>query len=289
MKCDTPYYVMPKAALEKVPVPCGKCPACKKRRVDQWVFRLMEEEKVSSSAHFITLTYDTRHVPFSANGFMTLDRKEFPRFMKRLRKLTSNKLKYYAVGEYGGDGEATGYGRPHYHAIVFNVPDTEMYASAWSKAGKQFGTIHVDKVNTNTVAYTMKYIDKFSWKKKHGRDDRVPEFSLMSKGLGSSYIDRIGTWHSDDLSRMYVVKNGGFKVALPRYYRDKLLTDDEKNVQSRIIQSSVEKRETELVAELDRLKLRNRVPSDISVLEYERSKKDARYYQFYNRLKKRKL
>ena len=59
MPCDTPYSVKPKGWLNAIDVPCGKCPNCKKRRVNEWVFRLQEEDKVSSTSYFITLTYDT--------------------------------------------------------------------------------------------------------------------------------------------------------------------------------------------------------------------------------------
>jgi len=176
MKCDSPFYVLPKAALEKVPVPCGRCPPCKRRRVDSWVFRLLQEELTHETAHFVTLTYDTRSVPISPNGFMTLDRGEFPRFMKRLRKLTTNKLKYYMCGEYG-----TQRSRPHYHAIIFGVPKDSLYFDAWSLGGNSLGNVVVGTVTGDSIAYTMKYIDKSTWKQKHGRDDRVPEFSLMSK------------------------------------------------------------------------------------------------------------
>lgn len=154
--CDSPYWVMPKMGIEKVPVPCGRCPICKHRRVNTWVFRLSQELKRSVSGHFVTFTYDTRHVPISDNGFMTLRKKHFQDFMKRLRKLEPNHLKYYAVGEYG-----THNNRPHYHAIIFNVLDTGSYASAW-----EFGQIHIGHVSSDSIAYTMKYIDKSGSEKK---------------------------------------------------------------------------------------------------------------------------
>ena len=66
-------------------LPCGKCPNCYARRISGWSFRLMEEDKVSSSSYFITLTYD--NPPMSENGFMTLKKSDFQKFMKRLRKL----------------------------------------------------------------------------------------------------------------------------------------------------------------------------------------------------------
>lgn len=237
MNCDSPYYVLPsKAATEKIPVPCGKCPVCKAKRVNQWVFRVMEQEKVSCSAHFVTLTYDTRHVPISNNGFMTLRKKDVQDYWKRLRKLTpDSKIKYYVCGEYGGEKN-----RPHYHAIVFNVPDVEMFAKAWMLNGESIGTVHVGTVTSDSIAYTMKYIDKAARGKQFARDDRQLEFSCQSNGVGEAYInDASIKYHTADVSRLYVSKLSGHKVAMPRYYRNKIFTEDQKKQQVAIIQAAV--------------------------------------------------
>lgn len=273
--CDSPYYVLPsKAATEKIPVPCGKCPICKARRVNQWVFRLMQEEKVSISAHFVTLTYDTRYVPISNNGFMTLRKKDFQDYMKRLRKLTDVKLKYYAVGEYGSQNK-----RPHFHAIIFGVTDEKLFADAWGINGEQFGGIFVGKVTTDSVAYTMKYIDKPSTLvKKYSRDDRSPEFSLMSKGLGASYItDATRKYHKDDLTRNYVNKLSGHRVPMPRYYRNKILSDIEKAAQVDIIQVAIADAQN-----YDR----TTYSGSISYEQAQDSARQQRYKSFYNKNKK---
>lgn len=225
MKCDTPFYVLPKAGTEKVPVPCGRCPPCKQRRVNQWVFRLMQEHKNYLDAHFVTLTYDTFHVPISPNGFMTLRKKDFQDYMKRLRKLVPDAtLKYYCAGEYG----STNF-RPHYHAIIFGVPDKSLFYDAWHIDGSPIGAIHVGTVTNDSIAYTMKYIDKTNGAiHRHSRDDRQPEFSLMSKGLGVSYVnDSTKRYHSADVSRNYVTHVGGMRVALPRYYRHKIFPESD--------------------------------------------------------------
>lgn len=159
---------------ETIPVPCGKCADCLKRRVSGWSFRLMNEEKKSSSAFFLTLTYDTKHVDITKNGFMTLNKKHMQDFMKRLRKRNQEKLKYFLVGEYGGKTK-----RPHYHLILFNaVLDTVQ--PAW-----ELGSVHYGLVTGASVGYTLKYMMKPSKIPMHKNDDRLKEFSLMSKGLGS--------------------------------------------------------------------------------------------------------
>lgn len=276
MVCDTPFYVQPKAGVEKVPVPCGRCPPCKLRRVNSWVFRLLEEDKVSSSAYFVTLTYDTTHVPISENGFMTLSKRDFQLFMKRLRKLCDVPLKYYAVGEYGTNNH-----RPHYHAIIFNVPDPEIFSVAWTA-----GQIFVGSVSGDSIAYTMKYIDKQKGKRLHARDDRAPEFPLMSKGLGASYLsDPVIKYHKADLTRLYVTREGGHKVALPRYYREKIYSSAEKENQVAIIQEIVEKQEVADRKEFDAIGY----PGNYTFEDWKIDKVYGRYNKFYSSQKNRNL
>jgi len=65
----------------------------------------------------------------------------------------------------------------------------------------------------------------------HKNDDRLPEFQLMSKGLGKNYLtENMVTWHKADLlNRMYLPLKDGKKAALPRYYKDKIYSESEKN------------------------------------------------------------
>lgn len=188
MACLTPYMVTAKHSKSLVPVPCGKCPGCRNARASQWSFRLMQEEKQSESAHFITLTYDTSRVPITKNGFMDIRRRDLQLFFKRLRKSissdnkkagiksragTGRPIRYYAVGEYGGKGN-----RPHYHLIIFNV-ELKHIQPAWNN-----GAVHYGQVTGASIGYCMKYITKPNKVPKHRNDDRTPEFALMSKGWG---------------------------------------------------------------------------------------------------------
>lgn len=200
-------------------VPCGKCPQCRSARASAWSFRLLQELKVSTSAHFLTLTYDTKHVPITRNGFMSLDKRHYQLFMKRLRKRNRNRLKYYCAGEYGET-----YMRPHYHVIMFNV-DVKTIQDAW-----ELGSVHYGKVEEASVGYTLKYISKPGRIPLHRNDDRVPEFGLMSKGLGISYLsDEMIAWHHADLeTRMYCNIMDGKKIGMPRYFKNKLYTDEQR-------------------------------------------------------------
>lgn len=284
MNCDSPFYVQKKAALEAVPVGCGKCPSCKKRRVDGWVFRLLQEEKISQTSHFITLTYDTRFVPITKNGFMTLRKEDFQNYMKRLRKLCPDaKLKYYAVGEYGSQTK-----RPHYHAIIFNVPDTQLFVDAWFLNGQQIGSVHVGAVSGDSIAYCMKYIDKPHTRMMHGRDDREKEFPLMSKKLGANYLtDEMVAYHQSDLTRLYATKEGGHRVALPRYYRNKIYSEDQQKQQLRLIQSAVLEQDDQLRRDYEAVYGSNN--EQISFETWKDMKRHGRYQSFYDRQKNRNL
>lgn len=196
-----------------------------KRRTSGWSFRLVKEGERSNSALFVTLTYDTAFVPITNNGYMTLDKKDLQKFFKRLRKLTDEKLKYYAVGEYGSTKM-----RPHYHIILYNA-NKEHITRAWALNNYAIGTNYIGDVSAASIGYTLKYMCKQSKIPLHRNDDRQKEFSVMSKGLGANYLTKnMIKWHKDDLeNRMYVPMLDGKKIAMPRYYKDKMYNEEEKD------------------------------------------------------------
>lgn len=232
MACDSPYYVSIRWQPEKVPVPCGRCPPCQARRVSQWAFRLRKQEEVSKTALFVTLTYNTEYVPISSRGFMTLDKRDFQLFMKRLRKYhktkkEDEKITYYACGEYGSQNF-----RPHFHAIIFNSSEEAIFES-W-KAGE----VHVGQVTGASIAYTLKYINKGKMIPMHRNDDRIPEFSLMSKGMGSNFLTpKIVKYYKNDIRIAYITIEGGVKIALPRYYKNKIYSEHEQQKQALYVKS----------------------------------------------------
>lgn len=206
------------------------------RRLRQWIFRLQKEYKVSSSAYFITLTYDTQNVPLSKNLFMTLDKSDVQKFFKRLRKREGHQnIKYYLVGEYGTKNK-----RPHYHAIIFNLDDIENVHREWGK-----GDVHHGTVTVASIAYTLEYMTKQSDVTRHDRDDRVFEFSLFSKGLGKSYLYKNDDsevpdteayqFHRKNPLNMYITIEDGTRIPMPRYYRQRIWNEKERAGQAQHI------------------------------------------------------
>lgn len=245
MKCDSPYslpnpklkafrdaglHVYAQKLLdagkltESIGVPCGKCPNCKKRRINQWAFRMFEEGKRSKTMYFVTLTYAPRFLPHTPNGLATLRRADLVAYWKNLRtyqkKRSTDKIRYFVAGEYGSN-----FGRPHYHAIVFNANPTDLVA-AWQGRGD----VDLSEPGMGALKYVIKYIDKSGRIPMFAKDDRLPEFHNMSKGLGRGYLtgEKVAFHKADPATRNFVMDYDGHKIAMPKYYFDNIFDDDDK-------------------------------------------------------------
>lgn len=166
----------------KMTVPCGQCIGCRLDRSREWAIRCVHEASLYEENCFITLTYNPEHLPEDQN----LNKSHFQKFIKRLRKKYPNKkIRYYHAGEYGekcqecGENrfncECTtfikGIGRPHYHAIIFNLNFADkkyfkevnkqiLYTSKtldkiWGKGFTSIGTVTFE-----SAAYVARYIMK---------------------------------------------------------------------------------------------------------------------------------
>lgn len=54
-------------------VPCGRCEVCLSKESNQWQIRLYEELKVCDNAIFVTLTYDSFHLPKDEEFSLSVD------------------------------------------------------------------------------------------------------------------------------------------------------------------------------------------------------------------------
>jgi hypothetical protein len=210
-------------------VPCGGCYLCRIAKRREWTLRLTHELATSDSGIFVTLTYDDENLPFNTpSDFPTLKKKHLQDFFKRLRKrLGDRKIKYFACGEYGDEGQ-----RPHYHAIITNMSNVsdcdrsdivDSWGHGWPRSPsdhKCFGNAEFD-----SIQYVAGYIDKkFNGdlaKEEYVKKHREPVFRLLSNGLGKQFaLD-----NADQIkSNMYVSLRGN-KMNVPRYYVDILDID----------------------------------------------------------------
>lgn len=241
MRCATPIVkkaqngsVWTTEEFHTVEFPCGKCLDCINRRASGWATRLQEELKVSETAAFITLTYDDDHLDFTENGLMTVSRETLKAFHKRYKEAIrkdSGKtgIKYYAVSEYGSQTN-----RPHYHGIYFNIPKLAM-VEEYIQRSWQKGHVHVANVELGSILYVTGYLkSQIKLRERDPLDDRVLEFSHMSKGLGSSWITKQKREFYKKNLHPYMINQYGEKVPFPRYYKDKIyLNDYEKELVNR--------------------------------------------------------
>jgi hypothetical protein len=232
--CRTPTQIVNKRP-DLIPgkyqyVPCGDCIYCHHSRVNDWVFRLNQESKEHSLLSFATLTYE--QAPATAIGLDTLDKRDIQLFFKRLRKNASKisqrnvKIKYFLVGEYG-----TITNRPHYHAIIFGATNNEV-ENAWKgyyndDTAAINGHVYFGQVEGNSIAYCAKYFES-RWQPINDLDDREKPSSLMSKNLGLNFItpQMVNYFHN---TLTPTLKIDGHWQSLPRYYRDRIFNETQKN------------------------------------------------------------
>lgn len=211
-------------------LPCGQCIGCRLERSRQWAMRCLHESSLYENNAFITLTYDDANLP--EGGSLNYD--DFQKFMKRLRKRTKSKIRFYVGGEYGSENM-----RPHYHACLFGydfldkvfykntASGEKIYTSKLLESLWPYGLSSVGDVTFESAAYIARYcIQKVtgdlaeSYYRVITDDgvivDRVPEFNHMSlkPGIGKPWLDRFST---DVYPRDYVVVNG-VKTKPPKYY-----------------------------------------------------------------------
>lgn len=229
-KCLHPMYL---ASVESK-VPCGWCVNCRQNKRQSWVYRLQAEAKEYPLSLFVTLTYDDEHLPIVRIGsdlFQTnvavVSKRDVQLFMKRLRKKYEDyKMRYFVTSEYGAKN-----GRPHYHMILFGFPFTgkmagDLLAECW-----QNGFVQAHSLTIKEIAYVCKYMYEKSMCPEILRDEKkYKPFMLCSRnpgiGFGFMKADIIEFYRRHP--RDYVRAWAGHKMAMPRYYADKLYDDDMK-------------------------------------------------------------
>lgn len=166
MKCISPVYV--KKVREFVP--CGKCAFCIKKQINAWCLRLAHEMEISSSAFFLTLTYNDEHLPPNEE----LSKRDIQLWIKRLRKVNPG-IRYFAVGEYG-----TEKGRPHYHAVIYNLVDLSLVTDTWTdQFGNPLGHVVGSRATLGRIRYMVEYMAL-----PQEENGKQKPFRLMSRNPG---------------------------------------------------------------------------------------------------------
>jgi len=217
-------------------LPCGRCTGCRLDRAKAWALRCAHEATLWPCSSFLTLTYAPEHLPPGG----TLQKSDFQKFMKRLRKhLGGKRVSYYMCGEYGSKGD-----RPHYHCILFGEDFLFDRTAISKKRGVTLwrsptldriwglGFASIGSVSFQSAAYVARYCMKKvtgdAAAEHYARVDVetgeiyqvVPEFNQMSlkPGIGRGWFDA----YSEDVYPDDFCIVEGRKVRSPRYY-DRLL------------------------------------------------------------------
>lgn len=211
-------------------VNCGRCIGCRLEKSRQWAVRCMHEAHLWEDNCFLTLTYDDLHLPRDGS----LDVTHLQKFWKRLRK-SAGRIRYYAAGEYGDR-----FGRPHYHAVVFNyrpddcvllktTPQGNLYGSAKLEKIWSLGKVVIGEVTFQSAAYVARYVMKkvngeqaknhymnFDPETGEVLPDLKPEFTVMSRrpGIGAGWLEK---YRDDAYPSDFVIVNGK-KIRPPSYY-----------------------------------------------------------------------
>lgn len=218
-----------------VPIGCGECIECRKKKSREWQIRLSEEIKTDRNGIFVTLTFNNENF---AKYAKETDKKGYEldneiatkatrHFLERWRKKYKKSVKHWLITELGHNGTEN----IHMHGIIFTDKDPNEIRKIWGNGfvwlgnQKSNGTIE-NYVTEKTINYIIKYVNK-SDEKHPGYKSKI----LCSKGIGNKYTER-----SDSEKNKYKPKEtnetyrltSGHKTALPIYYRNKIYSEEER-------------------------------------------------------------
>ena len=110
--------------VKKVPIGCGYCYECLRKKSNEWRVRLMEELKLRKNGKFVTLTFSDEAFKYLSKkvegreGY-TLDNEiatyAVRRFLERWRKKYKKSVRHWLITELGHNGTEN----VHLHGIIF--------------------------------------------------------------------------------------------------------------------------------------------------------------------------
>ena len=171
--------------------------------------RLLLESKLHDHTTFVTLTYRDEELTYSncdGDEVPVLVPAEAKECLVRLRTNWGAPYRYFLVGEYG-----TRTWRPHYHAILFGLSQTDLehknlLEKAWGKGFVQTGESNVDR-----LAYVAGYcLKKLTREADLHLGGRPPEFTRQSlkPGLGAGMVEWLSGYYTSKGGAMYLAAHG---------------------------------------------------------------------------------
>lgn len=225
--------VCPDERLRYVEVECGYCHECLQKKGREWRIRNYEQLKETPTAVFFTGTFTDERIEYLSKKY-NIDKKDVNKiatkevrlFLERIRKYNNGKsVKHWIVTEKGH----TSTRRIHIHGIFYGENEHTKQSLTWLlrnqwKAGYCYNGKYV---NERTINYVSKYLTKLDEVNKdyHG-------IVLCSKGLGKGYVERNRErfeWKEEN-TKTYYHTSKGTNIALPRYYKEKAFTEEQRQL-----------------------------------------------------------
>lgn len=228
-----------------VPVSCGECMECRKKKKRDWQIRLGEEveyqNKIGGKGMWLTLTFSEEGLRKmlmheECNGLSGYERENkaakiaMRQFLGNWRKHNKKSVRHWFITELGHKNTE----RIHLHGFVWvekEVKNAEeqikrhwKHGNVWT--GKETSRGKINQVTKKTVNYTIKYVHKVDEDHKYYKP-----IILCTGGIGGQYTRgnkvRNNKYNGED-TKDYYVSDTGNKIKLPTYYRNKIYTDEER-------------------------------------------------------------
>lgn len=220
-----------------VAIGCGRCIECKKSKALQWKVRLMEHVKHNHNGLFVTLTFSNESISQiielkklgNIKGYAldnAIATNAVRLWLERWRKKYGKSLNHWLITELGHNGTEN----VHLHGLVWTTEGIEAIRDTW-----KYGYIWPREKDTKTYVTekTANYITKYITKQDFDHRE-YNAVILTSPGIGKGYIGSAASQDNvyNELSETKdtYITSSGHKIALPIYYRNKLYTDEEREL-----------------------------------------------------------
>lgn len=218
-----------------VPVGCGECEECRKKKARDWQVRLLEDIKENTNGKFITLTFSDESIHkiikqcklenitgYHLDNAIATNATRL--FLERWRKKYKKSLRHWLVTELGHHGTEN----VHMHGIVWTDQSYEAIRKEW-QYGFIWPTQDSEKntfVSAKTINYIIKYVSKMD-----ADHPNYKSLTLTSPGIGSNYkkiLTHTNKYNENgETNEAYRTENGK-KISMPIYWRNMAYDEKER-------------------------------------------------------------
>ncbi len=185
MSCYNPLTIQVKnpntGNQRDVVIACRHCIGCLLDYQDDWKIRICHHASMTENNHFVTFSYSPENYPM--NGLIYIEHMQA--FHKKLRKKFLNSIIQMV---YKGEYSPTNY-RPHWHAIYFNLPITDLVINKTNHFGDKlytsetindlwgYGNVIIGAVSPKSAAYIARDLNKTD------KPDKAAQYKINAQGI----------------------------------------------------------------------------------------------------------